>query len=72
MLLQATMGMSVDGRMRQVRFAHGTLPHCLDWLQIDNLSVDDASVDLRIERHGHDLGVAVTRRSGDVEVVVLK
>ena len=72
MLLQASIGMTVDGRMRQVRFAHGELPECLDWVQIDNLKVDDASVDLRIERHGHDLGVAVTARRGDVEVVVLK
>jgi glycogen debranching enzyme len=71
MLLQATMGMTVDGRMRQVRFAHGTLPECLDWLQIDNLAVDDASMDLRIERHGHDLAVTVLGRRGDVEVVVL-
>ncbi|MGE5814728.1 MAG: glycogen debranching N-terminal domain-containing protein [Acidobacteriota bacterium] len=72
MLLQASLGMTVDGRMRQVRFAHGQLPACLEWLQIDNLAVDDVTVDLRIERHGKDLAVTVPERRGDVEVVVLK
>lgn len=72
MLLQATMGMTVDARMRQVRFAHGQLPDCLPWLQIDNLAVDDASVDVRVVRRGTDTDVTVLRRRGDVEVVVLK
>ena len=72
MLLQATLGMTVDGRMRQVRFAHGHLPEALRWLTIENLAVDDATVDLRIEGHRNDLAVTVLARRGDVEVVVLK
>jgi glycogen debranching enzyme len=72
MLLQAAMGMTVDARLRQVRFAHGQLPECLPWLQIENLAVDDALVDLRVERRGTNLDVAVLSRRGDVEIVVLK
>jgi glycogen debranching enzyme len=72
MLLQATTGMTVDARLRQVRFAQGHLPECLPWLEIENLAVDDAAVDLRVERRGDDVDVTVLGRRGDVEVVVLK
>jgi glycogen debranching enzyme len=72
MLLQAAMGLTVDARLRQVRFAHGHLPEGLPWLLVENLAVDDASVDLRVERRGDDLDVTVLARRGDVEVVVLK
>ncbi len=72
MLLQAAMGLTIDARLRQVRCAHAYLPQCVPWIQIDNLTVDDASVDLRAERRGDDVDVTVLRRSGDLEVVVLK
>ncbi len=72
MLLQAAMGLTIDARRRQVRFAHGHLPDCLPWLEIDNLAVDDAKVDVRVERRGPGLDVTVRRREGDAEIVVLK
>ena len=72
MLLQASMGLTIDARRRQVRFAHAHLPDCLPWLQIENLGVDDAFVDLRVERRGANVDVTVMRRTGDLEVVVLK
>ncbi len=72
MLLQATMGLTIDARRRQIRFAHGQLPDCVPWLQLQNLVVDDATVDLHVERRGAGLDVTVQRRHGDVEIVVLK
>jgi hypothetical protein len=33
--------------------------------------VRDAIVDVLIDRHPHDVGVKVTRREGELEVVVL-
>ncbi len=72
MLLQATMGLAIDARRRQIRFAHGQLPDCVPWLRIENLVVDDANVDLHVERRGAGLDVSVLRREGDVEIVVLK
>jgi glycogen debranching enzyme len=72
MLLQAAMGISVDARRRQVRFAHGQLPDCVPWLVIENLAVDDAAIDVRVERRGAAVDVTVLNRRGDVEIVVLK
>jgi hypothetical protein len=41
----------------------------LDELTIENLRVADASVDLFVRRHPEGVGVEVTRREGDIEVV---
>jgi hypothetical protein len=41
-------------------------------IRIDNLSVGDASVDIVVERAPHDVGVTVAKRTGRVEVVVVK
>jgi hypothetical protein len=41
-------------------------------LRITGLRVGDASVDLLLENHPHDLGITVLRREGDVRVLVVK
>jgi len=69
MLLQAGLGLTLDAGRRVVTFSHPRLPHWLDRLQIENLSVGDATVDLLAERHPHDVGLTVLRRTGDVTVV---
>jgi glycogen debranching enzyme len=69
MLLQAVLGLEVDGVHRQVSFVDPVLPDWLSWLRIENLTVGDAVVDLLCERHPHDVGISVLRRHGDVRVV---
>jgi hypothetical protein len=48
------------------------LPPFLDEVQIRNLKVADASIDLAITRHPTDVGVNVLRRDPGIEVVVIK
>jgi glycogen debranching enzyme len=72
LLLQACLGVHVDGTARQVSFIRSVLPPDIEWLRIDNLRVADASVDLLLRRYTHDVGITVLRREGDVEVVAVK
>lgn len=72
MLLEACMGMSIDAVNRRIRLTRPVLPESLLRVSIRNLRVNDAVVDLQLERYAHDVGVNVSRRDGDVEVVVVK
>ncbi|MGB2712907.1 MAG: amylo-alpha-1,6-glucosidase [Vicinamibacterales bacterium] len=72
LLLEACLGLRLDAVARRVSFTRGTLPESIDWLQLSNLSVGGARVDLRLERHPHDLGVTVLRRQGAVDIVAVK
>jgi hypothetical protein len=48
------------------------LPERVDWVRLTNLSGGDASVDLLLTRHAHDVGIQVLRREGHVEIVAVK
>ena len=72
LLLEACLGLRIDATAQRVSFSRGVLPDTIDWLQLLNLRVGNARVDLRLERHPHDLGVTVLRREGDLEIVALK
>jgi hypothetical protein len=48
------------------------LPEWLPELRIPNLQVGDASTDLLLERHPHDVGVTVLQREGRLRVSVVK
>jgi hypothetical protein len=64
--------MRISAPQAQVRFCYPILPEFLQEIRISNLKVGKASVDLLLQRHGDDVGVNVTRREGDVEIVVVK
>ncbi len=72
MLLQACLGLHVDAPQQRVYFSYPLLPESLSEVQVLGLRVGDAIVDLRLDRHPHDVGVTVVRREGDVEVVAVK
>lgn len=72
MLLEAVLGMKVDALDRRLLFRHTVLPEFLHEVQILNLRVGDATVDLRLQRYEGDVGVTVTRKSGKLEVVSVK
>ena len=72
MLLEAALGMEVDAANHEVRMRHSRLPDFLDRLAIRGLRVGEARLDLELERQRHGVGVRVTDRRGDVEVVALK
>jgi hypothetical protein len=48
------------------------LPASIESIQIANLRVGEASVDLLLDRHPQDVGVTVLRRTGEVDIVTLK
>lgn len=72
LLLQACLGVRVDAMSPSVSFSRGMLPESIDWIQLSNLHVGDARVDLRLEHHPNDIGVTVLRREGTVDIVALK
>src|SRR5690349_3511255 len=53
LLLQASLGMEIDGESRRISFSRAALPESIDSLRITNLQVGDAAIDLLIERHPH-------------------
>jgi glycogen debranching enzyme len=72
LLLQASMGLRIDAAARRVSFSRAMLPQSIGSLEIMNLQIGDASVDLQLERHPHDVGVTVQRRTGEVDIVAIK
>jgi glycogen debranching enzyme len=72
MLLEAALGMEVDAAAREVRLRHSRLPAFLDRLTLRNLRVGDGRLDMELERQRHGVGIRVTDRSGDVDVVAVK
>jgi glycogen debranching enzyme len=72
LLLEACLGLRLEAAQRQLTFSKATLPESIDWLRIENLALGDASVDLLLTRHPHDVGVTVLRREGGLEIVALK
>lgn len=69
-VLGALLGASFAPQERQIRFIRPTLPPWLKLLEITNLRLGDAIVDLQLRRSREDVGLTVLRREGLVEVVV--
>jgi glycogen debranching enzyme len=72
LLLQACLGLEVDAANRRVSFTCAMLPESIESLRIVNLHVDDATVDLLLTQHAHDIGITVLRRDGQLEIVAMK
>jgi glycogen debranching enzyme len=70
LLLQAALGLKIDGVGGRISFVRPVLPEFLNDLAIRNLRVGAANVDLHLTRHGEDANVKVLRRTGDVEILV--
>ncbi len=70
LLVQAALGLDVDGRARIVELRHPRLPPGVEEMRIRRLAVGDASVDLLLRRHGDDVAVNVLHREGDLDVEV--
>jgi glycogen debranching enzyme len=72
MLLRACLGLTIDAPRRRIRISRPRIPSFLREMHLRGLRAGDASVDLALYAHGEDTGVNVTKREGDVEVVVVK
>ncbi len=71
-ILQACLGLSIWAPGRQIRFSRALLPEFLQSVQIRNLRVGDAAVDLALQRAEQDVAVNVLRREGQLDVVIVK
>jgi glycogen debranching enzyme len=72
LLLQAALGIAIDGRAGSIRFDRPVMPESLDWIRIDGLRVGSARVDLELRRYSGSVGVNVLRREGRVDIVAVK
>jgi glycogen debranching enzyme len=72
LLLQACLGVTVSAPEGRVCFSYPVLPPFLKEVQVRNLRVGGATVDLLLLRHGQDVGINVLRREGRVEITMVK
>ncbi len=72
MAVQACLGLSIIASERKVVFSYPSLPAFVGEMEIKNLTVGNGSVDFHLRRYDHDVGITVTRRVGQVEVVAVK
>lgn len=69
-LLQAALGLELFDGSREVAFYRPMLPDFVDHVHLRNLRLTSGSVDVLLHRHGNGVAATVTRRDGDVVVVV--
>jgi glycogen debranching enzyme len=72
MVLQACMGLSLHHSTSQICFRSPLLPSFLEALHLTNLTLGETSVDLLLSRHPQDVSLQVLRRSGDVDIMIVK
>ena len=68
MMLQACLGLTVDGETGRVTLVDPHLPIGIDRLWIDGLELGDLSISLAIERHGERITVSTDAPDGVVRV----
>jgi glycogen debranching enzyme len=70
MLLQACLGLSIDGSEKRLIFDRPYLPEGIPQLWIKNLRVDRGRTDVFLDRHAGTVRVEVIEKQGDLVVVV--
>jgi glycogen debranching enzyme len=72
LLLQACLGLTLNAGKRTISFIRPVLPGFLSEVKILDLRLPDASADLLLTRHNQGVGLQVLRRSGEVEITVVR
>ena len=72
LILQACLGIHISARDGKISLYHPALPDSIRRVQIRNLKVGGASLDLDFERHAHTVGVDIPHRVGEIEVLTLR
>jgi glycogen debranching enzyme len=72
LLLQSCLGLRIEAPQSRLSFSQPVLPSFLEHIQIKNLRIGEAEVDLSLERHAKDVGINILRREGHIEIVVTK
>ena len=71
-LLKACLGLSFQPATPRICFASPLLPAFLQQVQITNLDLDGHALDLDLHYHPQDVATRITRRIGNVEMVIVK
>jgi glycogen debranching enzyme len=69
-LLQAALGLQIDGVRGRVSLVRPALPSFLNDLELANLRLGASTVDLHVTRHGEEVSVKVLRREGELEILI--
>ncbi|MFY9953106.1 glycogen debranching N-terminal domain-containing protein [Bradyrhizobium sp.] len=70
-LLEAALGLEFDAERGEIRLRNPRLPTFLNEVILRDLRLKDASVDLRIRRHGDDVSLEVLRKRGQIQVSIV-
>jgi glycogen debranching enzyme len=69
-LLQACLGLELCHARREITFHNPQLPKFLEELQINDLELAGARVNLRLRRRGANTEVAIVSRKGDIAIKI--
>jgi glycogen debranching enzyme len=69
-LVEAALGLEFDTSAGEIRLRNPRLPKFLDEVVLHNLQLGQASVDLKVHRHGDEVSVELLRTSGKIQVSV--
>ena len=69
-MLQSALGLQPEAFERRLKVVKPRLPDWLDWVNVMDLRVGNATVDLHFERSGKQTEARVTRRHGQLEVLI--
>ena len=72
MILQSCLGLSISAKDSRLQLYHTALPEALKRVEIRNLRIRDAVIDIAFERYAETVGINVLRRSGNVEILASK
>jgi glycogen debranching enzyme len=70
-LLEAALGLEFDAERAEIRLRNPLLPTFLNEVVLRDLQLGEASVDLRITRHGEGVSMEVLRRRGQIQVSIV-
>ena len=71
-LLQSCLGLKIEAPRSRLSFSQPVLPSFLEHVEIRNLRIGDAVVDLSLDQRVNDVGINILRREGRVEIIVTK
>ncbi|MCW7537101.1 amylo-alpha-1,6-glucosidase [Aquabacterium sp. A7-Y] len=70
-MVQACLGLDFRAEPAEVVLKSPRLPAFVDWMKIRQLSIGGSSVDLLLQRYDNNVGIEVTRKTGEMAVRVV-
>jgi len=69
---QACLGLDLCFARREIRFHNPQLPRFLEEIEIRDLELAGASVNLRLRRRGANTEVAIVSQKGDIAIKIMQ